>query len=144
MMNTPTYGKNHLSLRDGGWTTADGKLAPEHDAAHVHLGGDWRIPTKQDLADLGSKCYWTWRTVNGVQGYVVTGKGAYASVSIFLPAAGYGNGTMLNDVGSYGNYWSSIPGSGSDKAWYRDFRQSNRFTNSSSRDYGRSIRPVHP
>ena len=144
MANTPTYGKSHQSLRDEGWITADGKLAPEHDAAHVQLGDGWRMPTKHELAELGGKCYWAWTTLNGVHGYVVTGRGPYASASIFLPAGGYGDGTLLNDDGSNGNYWSSIRGSGSGNAWYRGFRSSNRFTNSSHRSYGRSIRPVHP
>ena len=30
------------------------------DAAHVHMGGDWRMPTKDEivkLCDLCNKCY---------------------------------------------------------------------------------------
>ena len=83
---------------------ADGVLAPEHDAAHVHWGGGWRMPTKQELDDLISKCNWAWTTVNGVQGWIITGKD---SASIFLPCAGLGKGTSLDYAGSEGLYWSS-------------------------------------
>lgn len=37
----PTYNKNPSTLQSEGWTTADGVLAPEHDAAHTHWGGGW-------------------------------------------------------------------------------------------------------
>ncbi|MBQ0158997.1 MAG: hypothetical protein KBS47_08430, partial [Bacteroidales bacterium] len=36
-------------------------------------------------------------------------KDAYASKSIFLPAAGYFGGTSVYVVGSRGRYWSSSP-----------------------------------
>lgn len=141
--NVPTYKKDIATLQSEGWITADGVLVPEHDAAHIHWGGDWRMPTKQELADLVSKCDWTWTMQNGVQGYVVKGKGAYASASIFLPCAGYGYGTSLYYAGSYGYYWSSVPTSGSDNAaWRLYFKSGYPDTYYSSRDDGRSVRPV--
>ena len=107
--NTPTYGKSIATLKSEGWITEGGVLAPAHDAAHVHWGGEWRMPTDQELSDLNSKCDWTWTTMNGVQGYLVKGKGGYTSASIFLPCAGDGHGASLNVAGSYGYYWSSVP-----------------------------------
>ncbi len=107
--------KSISELQSAGWVTADGVLAPAHDAAHVQWGGAWRMPTYQELFDLCySKCDWTWTTQNGVNGYVVRGRGAYASNSIFLPAAGHGYGPSLLDSGSDGYYWSSVPYSDSD------------------------------
>ena len=100
--NRPTYGKSIATLKSGGWITADEVLAPEHDAAHVHWGGSWRMPTKQELIDLSSKCTWTWTTMNGVKGYLVSGTGDYSSSSIFLPCAGDGYWTSLYHAGSYG------------------------------------------
>ena len=86
--NTPTYNKHVATLQNEGWITSESVLAPAHDAAQVHWGGKWRTPTKQELDDLCyNKCDWTWTTQNGVQGYLVKGQGAYASVSIFLPCA---------------------------------------------------------
>ena len=141
--NTPTYNKDVATLQSEGWITADGVLAPAHDAAHVHWGGDWRMPTKQELSDLGGNCDWTWTTLNGVDGYVVKGKGAYASASIFLPVAGYGTGTSFRNAGSNGYYWSSVPDSDDSHAWYLAFNSSDHYmSNYFTRRIGLSVRPV--
>jgi len=114
-----------------------------HDAATAHLGAPWRMPTKQELDDLNGKCDWTRTTKNGVNGHEVRGKGIYASVSIFLPCAGYGLGTSLLNAGSLGYYWSSVPYSGNSYlAWYLRFLSSFRYTNYYYRIYGQSVRPV--
>ena len=141
--NPPTHGKWVGILQYEGWITADGVLAPAHDAAQVHWGGDWRMPTKQELSDLNSKCDWTWTTQNGVQGYVVKGKGAYASASIFLPCTGSGSETSLYGAGSYGDYWSSVPDSGSGYvAWNLYFNSGYHYTDDSYRRVGQSVRAV--
>ena len=135
-----TYGKDSATLQGEGWITADGVLAPEHDAAHVHWGGGWRMPTLQELNDLISKCNWVWTTMNGVQGWTITGKD---SASIFLPCAGYGVGTPLSNAGSHGYYWSSVPDSDNNYyAWGLYFRSRDHYTYYSNRYYGQSIRPV--
>ena len=61
---------------------------PSHDAARVKWGGMWRMPTAGELYDLNNNCDWTWTTTNGVSGFVVRGRGVYASACIFLPAGG--------------------------------------------------------
>ena len=66
----------------------DGKtrLEPEDDAAHVNWGGSWRMPTKEEYAELFEKCELTETTRNGVKGYLITSKvPGYTSNSIFLP-----------------------------------------------------------
>ena len=140
--NIPTSGKNLADLRNEGWITQPGALAPEHDAAHVHWGGNWRMPSEQELSDLNNNCDWIWTQKNGVNGYEVRGKGAYASKSIYLPCAGYVYGTSLRDAGSDGDYWSSVPGSDSYRAWHLYFGSSSHDTYSDYRDYGQSVRPV--
>jgi hypothetical protein len=142
--NTPTYNKDNSTLQSEGWITVDNVLALEHDAAHIHWGCDWRMPTKQEFDDLNNKCDWTWTTTNGVKGYVVSGRGDYASNSIFLPCAGYGYGTSLNDSGSDGYYWSSVPYSDSSgRACNLYFLSGYRYSNYYSyRDRGRSVRPL--
>lgn len=119
--NTPTYNKSISTLQSEGWIVSkDGAyvLAPEHDAAQAHWGGNWRMPTRQEFNDLISKCDWVWTSTNGVNGYIVRGEGDYSSVSIFLPCAGNGFGTSIHDgAGSYGYYWSSVPHTDGDDAW---------------------------
>ena len=139
---TPTYNKGISMLRRKGWITADIVLAPKLDAAHVQWGGSWRMPTAQELKELYGKCEWTWKTVKGMNGYVVRGRDDFSSSSIFLPAAGYGNGTSLYDAGSEGIYWSSEPYSDGINAWDLYFDSSSHYTDSSYRRYGQSVRPV--
>ena len=83
--------------------------------------------------------------MNGVNGYVVRGRGSYASAWIFLPCAGFGYGSSLHNAGSYGNYRSSVPSSDYyDFAWYLSFNSGGRGTNYyyGYRYYGLSVRPV--
>ena len=140
--NTPTYNKSASTLQNEGWITSAGVLAPGHDAAQVHWGGEWRMPTQSELSALNGNCDWTWTTTNGVKGCVVHGRGEYASACIFLPATGYGNGTSLTSAGSYGYLWSSVPYSSTDSSWsiatssgYHGVGRCNRFL-------GLSVRPV--
>ena len=140
--NTPTYNKSIPTLQSKGWITAEGALAPEHDAAHKHWGGNWRMPTSQEFDDLNSKCDWTWTTLNGVNGYVVRGKGDYSSKSIFLPCAGYCDGTWHNGAGSAGFYWSSVPYLDDRSARGHYFGSSYHDAYYDYRGYGRSVRPL--
>jgi len=83
-------------------------LEPEDDAAHVALGGKWRMPTSDELEELKDEgnCSWTWTTLNGVNGYKVQSlKEGYTSNWIFLPYAGHRNSDIIEDYES--GYWSS-------------------------------------
>ena len=139
-----TYDKDIATLQNENekWITEDGVLAPAHDAAQAHWGGSWRMPTKQDLDDLLGKCNWTWTEQNGVKGWTVTGRGDYASASIFLPAAGFGFRTSLYNSGSRGPYWSSVPLSDGNNSWSLYFTSSDLRTDGYSRYGGQSVRPV--
>ena len=138
-----TYAKWAYELESAGWVTSGGVLAPSHDAAHVKWGGAWRMPTKQEFDGLNNNCDWTWTTQNGVNGYAVRGRGAYASNSIFLPAAGQVGGTSLSHSGSYGEYWSSVPLSDYGSAYGLLFSSGSYDTSYYYRRlYGRSVRPV--
>ena len=103
-----TYWKYPSELRKAGWLKND-ILTPEHDAAHVQWGEQWRMPTVKELEDLKDSkyCDWKWTAVNGVYGCLVSGKGDYASASIFLPAAGAGYENSLYFAGTEGCYWTS-------------------------------------
>ncbi len=142
--NTLTHDKTQSALKSEGWITVGRDfLKLEHDAAHKYWGDGWRMPTKQEWEDLIRKCDdWTWTTTNGVNGYIVRGKGAYASNSIFLPAAGYGDKSSCIDDDS-GYYWSSVPNEYSNKnSWFLRFNSGVRVVDDDLRYNGRSIRPV--
>ena len=145
--NCPTDEKSINQLQSEGWITSNGVLSRRHDAAHVKWGGSWRMPTDQELSDLCSKCDWTWMTINGVNGYVVRGRGDYDNNNIFLPAAGCGNSaTSLFYVGWDGYYWSSVPADYIYRAYrllfYSDEGYLYHGVARDSRRHGKSIRPV--
>ena len=139
-----TVRKNMSELKSAGWITSDGILVPIHDAAHVKWGGEWRMPTRQELKDLCSKCDWIWTTINGVQGYIVSGRGLYGSNSIFLPAASYVIVTSLDLSSTYSYYWSSEANSDYENANCLAFTPTYHETTYyyRYRYYGQSIRPV--
>ena len=117
-------------------------LEPEDDVAHVKRGDGWRMPTAKESFELAEKCVWLWISVNGVNGYLVTGPNGN---SIFLPAAGCRYGTELQSDGTYGYYWtSSLDDQRPDHAWYHygaDYPEYH-WDHYISRVYGLTVRPV--
>ena len=128
-----TYGKKKYSIEIAGNS--------QLDAACANWGGSWRMPTKYECQELIDKCKWKWVTVNGVNGYKVTGPNGN---NIFLPATGFRGGSSLHYAGSYGDYWSSTPyGSDAHCAYYLTFSSFNHIMKSRYYRYdGRCIRPV--
>ena len=142
--NVSTCGKDVAALKNEGWITADGVLAPEHDAAHAHWGGGWRMPTLQEVSDLNDKCDWTWTATNGVSGYVVRGRGRYGNNSIFLPAVGLGVNARIDgfsEADPCGYYWLSTPDSGNFAGGVQFSFRRHR-TAGRNRERGQSVRPV--
>ncbi|NLF31954.1 MAG: hypothetical protein GX591_13830, partial [Planctomycetes bacterium] len=140
--NCTTYGKSDATLQFNGYIDETGNLVAAHDAATAHLGASWRMPTDQDLADLVANCTTTWITTNGVFGRLVTGTGDFASKSIFLPAAGTGDGSDLADPGSSGFYWSSYESTDPNGAINLELSSSGFTQDGNDRYFGLSVRPV--
>ena len=78
-------------------------LTVDDDAAQTLWGGSWRLPNQTDWQELYNQCTWEWTTVNGHNGYKVSGRNGN---SLFLPAAGYRNGSMPFNSEMHGYYWS--------------------------------------
>ena len=112
-----------------------------YDVAHVKWGGSWRMPTLDEIIELGTKCFWEWTTVNGVSGYKVTGSN---DNYIFLPASGSRFGTEVYSRGLGGFYWSGSPGEeGSSGAYHLGFGSSVYSYYYDDGCYcGRTVRPV--
>ena len=101
------------------------------------------MPTDAEFVALTNNCTTTWTTRNGVYGRLVTGKGAFSTKSIFLPAAGYGNASALYSSGSSGLYWSSTPRSeNSVYAWYLFFGSGYFSRFHCDRYWGLPVRPL--
>lgn len=86
------------------------RLYDEDDVAHVKLGGNWRMPTKDEFRELlatkGNENYkWEWTSIKGHTGWKITYR--VNNQTIFIPAADGRDGTSLPKGGSYGYYWSS-------------------------------------
>ena len=124
--------------------TVDNKKTLElaDDAARANWGGAWRMPTDAEMTELREQCTWTWTTLNGVNGYKVTGTNGN---SIFLPAAGYRYDSSLYPAGIEGFYWSSSLDTGYPFPGYAlkvQFHSSDVSWGATIRCYGYSVRPV--
>ena len=131
--------------------TGDGKTTLEHsdDAASVNWGNPWRMPTDAEWTNLRDtqKFVWTWTedyNGTGVKGMIVTSVlPGYMGNQIFLPAAGWREGTSLNEANSYAYYWSSSLSEDFSGEACCVFINPYSFGNSSVPRYnGRSVRPV--
>ena len=86
-----------------GYVDNKSELDLEDDAAYVNWGKDWKIPSTEQQQELSNQCIWKWTQVNGVYGYEVKGTNGN---KIFLPAAGYFDGSSVKWAGSSGYYSS--------------------------------------
>ena len=110
--SSPTSGKSIEQLQSAGYIDSNGNLKAKYDAATAHWGSAWRMPTSAEVSALTNNCTVTQETVNGTKGCRVTGKGAYSSKSIFLPATGYADGSYFYNYANtqtVAGYWSSTP-----------------------------------
>lgn len=116
-------------------------LELSNDAANQNWGGSWHMPTSTDWRELHKECTWTWINKDGHIGYMVKSKSN--GNGIFLPAAGWHNGTGLKRTGKYGGYWSSsLYERGSIYAVDVLFDNSVVSRFSDNRYHGQSVRPV--
>lgn len=127
----------HLTKYNNSRTT----LEAMDDAAAQKLGSGARMPTKAEWEELINNTTAEWTTMNGVNGCKFT---ASNGNSLFLPAAGYRDGSELYHAGSYVDHWSSsldgsYPYCG---AWTFWFVESGLDMYVSFRYCGKSVRPV--
>ena len=118
-----------------------GDIALSQDAANAYLGGSCRMPTRLEFQELYDNCNSAYVTENGVVGRRFTSK--TNGNSIFFPAAGYYNGTMLNNSGFSGYYWSASRFS--DSSGYDLYFDNGNVSpqDKYNRRYGFSVRPVY-
>lgn len=117
-----------------------------HDVANQKLGGDWHMPTKDQIEALSSKISSsTWRAnylETGVNGHLIAPDTGHESEgSLFLPAAGRWL-DVLYSAGYYGGCWSSSY-LNTYNAWYLYFYDDFANVSYYGRNFGYSVRPVH-
>ncbi len=136
-----TYTKYCILPTEG---TVDNKITLElsDDAANANWGGNWRMPSVDELNELYNECTWEWGINNGVGGFFITGpNGNY----IFLPPAGYIYDSNFTYVGSVGTYaTSSLSSIDSNTLNSLYFESGGPGVTRVSRETGVSIRPVLP
>ncbi len=122
------------------------------DEAQSVCPSGWRLPTRYELDSIAMRyeqkqflpnenvaSEWL-TTENGIKGRqftdITTGN------SIFLPAAGSSYDGMLDDVGMYGNYWSSTESDTPDAYYRLGFRSSGANVYDNHKSNGQSVRCV--
>ena len=118
-------------------------LALEDDAAHIHMGGDWHIPSPEQIQELIDNTEASFITSNyGISGMVLTSK-KDVSKSIFFPFAGYALDDSIDWAGDYGGIWASmISMNGINYGKYFYFYSEGAYPDECSRYYGVSVRGI--
>lgn len=128
--NTASYGYN-------GFTDQLSELLPVDDAATVHWGEGWRMPTKTEWDELTQCTTNSWTTKCGVNGWFYTGPNGN---TLFIPAAGCRDDVYSDNEG---HYWASSlnlywPECAYDLFFYSSYYEVSHFY----RYRGCAIRPV--
>ena len=124
------------------YNTSDSKLQLdlEDDAVNVAFGGNWRMPTTDELRELTDNTEKEWVNINGMNGYKLTSSnGNY----IFLPAAGHVSNSTVYTDGTGGEIWaSSILPAGTLSILNCSYHSSGIYYSSSFRYYGCFVRGI--
>ena len=106
------YGDENNQFKIDNLTTASGKLYKENeildlddDAAHVNMGGKWRMPTNNQLKELINNTTHNAVTINGVKGILLTSN--INGQLMFIPFSGWWDDDNFDYAGYYGIMWSS-------------------------------------
>lgn len=126
---------------------ADNKLILEleDDAAHMIMGGEWRMPTKEDWKELYDACTYSW--VSNYNNTGIAGRKfilkSDSSKELFFPAAGF-IGDDLIALNSDCWYWSSSLYPSNDTYAYHFYSVSGSgiYLDMDDRPYGLTIRGV--
>ena len=114
----------------------------EDDAVHVHMGGNWRMPTREECEELIYHCNLTYGKSNGFYGSLLTQIGCETN-GLFIPMGGTVADSRLYGKGNYGYCWSSTPSSQYTAAYAMNTSKlSAKFVLPYARTYGFPIRGV--
>ena len=106
----------------------------QYDVAHVKWGGNWQMPTQEQMEELRQKCNWGWATINGKK--VAKFFNSRNNAHIYLPAAGY----KPNQNNKLFNYWTS--NRHSSQGYRLSLMSHGPYVSGVDCCYGLSVRPV--
>ena len=115
----PWYEGQVYGSTPGNTLTGNIPVGAEYDAARAILGSPWRMPTSSEYQELFNNTDFLDAngdvipasttnklvTIEGIVGIRFASK--INGNELFFPCSGYGNGTSIDNRGSYGLYWSS-------------------------------------
>ena len=133
--NAPYYdpGQSKFTKYNG----SDGKTKLElcDDAANANWGGNWRMPTYDEINNLYDEAGWALDE----EFY------DYTADAFFIPIAGYGSGNGLYAFKEDLRYWSStLYGDDKTKGYYLYFNSGDCMkVDGSARYYGYPVRPIY-
>ena len=134
--------KNEDNLTFKKYKAKGEELELEDDAAHVNMGGDWHMPTSDQIQELIGSTTSTWVVQDNVNGRLFTSK-KDGMKSIFIPAAGCAWDGSINGSGSNGYVWSSLLSTNYVLIGrHLSFKSGGTFLISINRGYGLSVRGV--
>ena len=129
------------------YNDTDGKKVLDlcDDAAHIHMGGKWHMPTKEQIIELKSNTISDWVTNyngSGVNGILFTSK-SDTSKKLFLPASGCVSNFFSESAGKVCYYWSSSIYNNNDcYGFILNIRSALIFVALSNRNDGNTVRGV--
>ena len=102
------YNDEYFTAHKSEWLDDNNNLKPEFDAATQIMGGNWRMPTQDDLNELYNHTNQKWiRDSNSdfIGCKFISTKDT--SKYIFIPTSGYRYNSVFDLQGRYGYVWSS-------------------------------------
>ena len=137
--------EEYFNAHKSEWLDDNDNLKPEYDAARANMGGDWRMPTKDDFQELLDNTDSEW--VHDYNGTGVGGRKFTSKTngnSIFIPFSGERLDSSFYFQGTFGNVWSSSLDTAEPYfAWYLGFSEDRVYADYyESRDFGFVVRGV--
>ena len=141
------FSVNGSNAKFSKYNNTDGKKVLDlcDDAAHIHMGGRWHMPTKEQIIELKSNTISDWVTNyngSGVNGILFTSK-SDTSKKLFLPASGCVSNFFSESAGKVCYYWSSSIHNNNDcYGFILNIRSALIFVALSNRNDGNTVRGV--
>ena len=112
----------------------------DYDPAQIKWGDPWRMPSRDQFAELIENCTRTWTSQNDTYGILFTGSNGN---TIFIPAAGNRIEDYININGTHCIYWVSSVYRGSEGwAWNAIMNSEVQYLTDGARYQGEPIRPI--